>query len=141
MASPLGTGGSVQVNDGKGSSIAVHIDEAPGLSSQGLSFATWGAAFVLSDLLHTLRPPPENPSDAKGFDILELGAGTGLVGISAAAELQGSGDATCVQQARNLHRYSHAMRQVLDASHSESSAPRTANPKGKSSCCASLQKS
>jgi hypothetical protein len=85
MASPWGTRGSVTINDGKGSSTTIHIDEAPGLSAKSLSFATWGAAFVLSDLLHKLSLPLERQPDAKDFDILELGAGTGLVGISAAA--------------------------------------------------------
>ena len=85
MASPWATRGSVDVNDGKGSSITIHIDEAPGLSAKGLSFATWGAAFVLSDLLHQFPLPKVEDREPRSLEILELGAGTGLVGISAAA--------------------------------------------------------
>lgn len=86
MASPLGAKGSVSVNDGRGSSITVQIDETPGLSAKSLSFSTWGAAFVLSDILHKFPPPPQTHSGTEdNLQILELGAGTGLVGISAAA--------------------------------------------------------
>lgn len=87
MASPWSLGGFVKVNGGNGSSITVQITETSGLKAKGLSFATWGAAFVLSDLLHEISLPPQESEHCKcvGVDVLELGAGTGLVGISAAA--------------------------------------------------------
>jgi hypothetical protein len=87
MASPWASGGSVNVDDGNGSSITVQITETSGLKAKGLSFATWGAAFVLSDLIHKISLPSRDSEHRKGepFDVLELGAGTGLVGISAAA--------------------------------------------------------
>ena len=87
MASSWALGGSVNVDDGHGSSITVQITETSGLKAKSLSFATWGAAFVLSDLLHKISMPPKDAESSNGerLDILELGAGTGLVGISAAA--------------------------------------------------------
>ena len=87
MASPLGLGGSVNVDDGNGSSITLQITETAGLKAKGLSFATWGAAFVLSNLIHRISLPPHDSEHSTGedFDVLELGAGTGLVGIAAAA--------------------------------------------------------
>jgi hypothetical protein len=85
MASPWAVGGTVNVNDGKGSSITIQITETSGLKAKGLSFATWGAAFVLSDLLHKISFPIRDLGhcQAESFDVLELGAGTGLVGMSA----------------------------------------------------------
>lgn len=88
MASPLGAKGSVSIANGTGSSITIHIEEAAGVSANGLSFSTWGAAFALSNVLHTLEPPSSfarTPKDPNAFNVLELGAGTGLVGIAAAA--------------------------------------------------------
>lgn len=64
----------------------------PSLKAENLSLTTWGSAFVLSNLLSTLRtsipldPFPQTPTSATapGLDILELGAGTGLTGLLAA---------------------------------------------------------
>ena len=56
-----------------------------------LSLSTWGASFVLANVLHKLDLPSRlgkserRASKAKPFSVLELGAGTGLVGLSAAA--------------------------------------------------------
>ncbi|XP_072988554.1 uncharacterized protein [Typha latifolia] len=61
------------------------------LPSQGLSFQLWPAANTLVSLLDhnpskLLFPDPSTPAAAK-LRILELGSGTGLVGIAAAAVL------------------------------------------------------
>ena len=60
---------------------------APALKAEGLHLQTWGSSFVLANLLHRLKLRPENHAKAcsSSFDVLELGAGTGLVGLSAAA--------------------------------------------------------
>src|ERR1700761_5943234 len=83
MASPIGSKGSVDVQtDSRGSSIRVQISETAGIKAENLSLSTWGASFVLANHLHKLKLP----SHAKAHDqdwILELGAGTGLVGITA----------------------------------------------------------
>jgi predicted nicotinamide N-methyase len=65
-------------------SIAFRIAE-PTLRAQGLSLQTWTSSFLLARLLHTLDDVPL-PSIATGgvIPILELGAGTGLVGLTAA---------------------------------------------------------
>ena len=88
MASAWGSHGSVDIADGNGSSITIQITETSGVKADGLSLSTWGAAFVLSNVLHELDiPQPSRASnhDQPGFDILELGAGTGLAGLSAAS--------------------------------------------------------
>lgn len=81
MASPIGASGSLAIqSDDKGSSIQVTISEPSGITSENLSLSTWGASFVLANQLYKIPFP-------LGLDacIVELGAGTGLVGISAAA--------------------------------------------------------
>lgn len=55
---------------------------APALRAQNLSLQTWTSAFVLASQLHKLRV---DVSSSKAIPILELGAGTGLVGLTAAA--------------------------------------------------------
>lgn len=55
----------------------------PLLKADNLSLATWGSSYVLSNLLHRLKPP--NLRSDGPVAVLELGAGTGLVGLSAAA--------------------------------------------------------
>ena len=69
------------------------------LRSQGLSFQLWPAATTLVNLLDKQRSHPEtNPltptltalrdgSECRTLNILEIGSGTGLVGIAAAAAL------------------------------------------------------
>ncbi|MCJ1329233.1 hypothetical protein MMC10_005912 [Thelotrema lepadinum] len=59
---------------------------APALKAEGLHLQTWGSSYVLANLLHrlTLSPETHENGHSSSFDILELGAGTGLVGLSAA---------------------------------------------------------
>lgn len=93
MASPLGASGTVAVNtDDKGSSIPISISERAGVNVENLSLSTWGASFVLANQLHKLTPPTcsETPTTMQNAMrdrkwTLELGAGTGLVGLAAAA--------------------------------------------------------
>ena len=65
--------------------ISIH---EPALTEDNLGLKTWASSFVLARSWHTLRHRLplvfEKDEDAK---ILELGAGTGLVGIAAAAVL------------------------------------------------------
>ena len=83
MASPIGNSGSLAIKTkDKGSIISVQISE-PHVKSENLSLSTWGASFVLANHLHKITVPA-------GVNILELGAGTGLVGLSAAAIWQAS---------------------------------------------------
>lgn len=78
-------------SDHHGSSINVHIIEQAGISAENLSLSTWGASFVLANQLHKISIPskPKDEISSGGeqprLSVLELGAGTGLVGILAAA--------------------------------------------------------
>lgn len=84
MASPIGVSGSSDVKvDEQGSTITVHISEPDGLSAENLSLSTWGASFVLANNLHKVSLPHVPSSHPP--NVLELGAGTALVGLSAAA--------------------------------------------------------
>lgn len=93
MASPIGSRGTFEITrDTNGSSLAIHISEQAGVKADNLSLSTWGASFVLANLLHKIHKPlvdfPCGGTDgsySKRPSVLELGAGTGLVGLSAAA--------------------------------------------------------
>lgn len=69
-----------RVPRGHGSFIDIQISE-PALRAQGLSLTTWTSSFVLAGLLHKLDI---DHSPTSGIPVLELGAGTGLVGLTAA---------------------------------------------------------
>jgi predicted nicotinamide N-methyase len=69
----------------KSSQIEISIHE-PTLTSDNIGFKTWGASYLLSKRLHTLKLPQ---SDSP-LRVLELGSGTGLVGMAAAAVLGAS---------------------------------------------------
>ncbi|KAI4730360.1 hypothetical protein E4T49_01750 [Aureobasidium sp. EXF-10728] len=60
-------------SNGSGETIQVRISE-PNLTSENLGLETWAASHILASQLHHLGVLP----------ILELGAGTGLVGVTAA---------------------------------------------------------
>lgn len=66
-------------------SIDVQITE-PNLTAENLPLETWASSWVMASQLHKLqiRLPPTGST--KSIPILELGAGTGLVGITAAHE-------------------------------------------------------
>jgi hypothetical protein len=69
-------------------SIVVKITE-PALRAENLSLETWASSHVLARQLHWLPashipvPRQTSPPDPTVVPVLELGAGTGLVGISA----------------------------------------------------------
>lgn len=72
----------IEANNATGS-IDVQITE-PNLKADNLPLETWASSWVMANQLHklniTLPPATSTPS----VSILELGAGTGLVGITAA---------------------------------------------------------
>ncbi|KIX02236.1 uncharacterized protein Z518_08175 [Rhinocladiella mackenziei CBS 650.93] len=72
---------SFSIPSGDNKFIEVKIAE-PALRAQGLSLQTWTSSFVLASLLHKLNV---EISLTKAIPVLELGAGTGLVGLMAAA--------------------------------------------------------
>lgn len=85
--------------DEHGNEIQVSISETPGLKAENLGFDTWGSSFVLANLLwrwkgdalnanagsKTEQGGMKDADEGKRIPVLELGAGTSLVGISAAA--------------------------------------------------------
>jgi predicted nicotinamide N-methyase len=71
----------------KGNDISVNI-HAPELRSENLSLTTWGSSFVLANQLHNIEVDRRSFTH-NGIDILELGAGTGLVGLSGAVIWKG----------------------------------------------------
>ncbi|EPS39873.1 hypothetical protein H072_6388 [Dactylellina haptotyla CBS 200.50] len=75
--------------DGKGATISVRIVEPAGINSDNLSLATWASSLVLAGILHTLGLEKclQSKTSLSPLPILELGAGTGLVGVTAAALL------------------------------------------------------
>lgn len=77
--------------DDSSSHVKVAISETPGLKAENLSLATWGSSFVLANILHKWNSAVEKIMADHGdavLPVLELGAGTSLVGISAAAVWQ-----------------------------------------------------
>ncbi|RMZ79058.1 hypothetical protein DV737_g3552, partial [Chaetothyriales sp. CBS 132003] len=60
-------------------SVLIHN---PDLISENLGLTTWGSSYVLAQALHTLDVD-KTVFDAQPVHIIELGAGTGLVGLSA----------------------------------------------------------
>jgi predicted nicotinamide N-methyase len=71
--------------DPTGRQIDIYISEKAGVQADNLSLATWGSSFILSNILYRYTDHlREDAQDAHTIPILELGAGTGLVGLSAA---------------------------------------------------------
>ncbi|KFA77386.1 hypothetical protein S40288_03102 [Stachybotrys chartarum IBT 40288] len=67
----------------KNQHLSIKITEAP-CQAEGLHLATWSSAFVLSNLLHEIKINTSQLNTDE-YSIVELGAGTGLTGLSAAA--------------------------------------------------------
>ncbi|KAM3417145.1 hypothetical protein BST61_g8720 [Cercospora zeina] len=82
-------------SDAHGNTVDVQIGELPGIVADNLGLATWGAAVVLADVLHRwtgemkrLRWEVEGLAANnihQHIPVLELGAGTGLAGLTASA--------------------------------------------------------
>lgn len=66
--------------------IPIVIAEAP-CKAEGLALTIWSSSFMMSNLFHKLEIDLSQlkPQDKSRYSVLELGAGVGLSGISAAA--------------------------------------------------------
>lgn len=75
--------------DEDGNTLAVQVYERAGLQAESLGLITWGASFVLANLLYKWKSlVPASEPNSSILPVIELGAGTSLVGISAAAVWQ-----------------------------------------------------
>lgn len=90
-----------EVPTNAGTTISVQIHEDVSIRAQNLSLETWGSSLVLARRLHAIQIPNlatftfpaqshprrrnSNVNQGACRPVLELGAGTGLVGLSAAA--------------------------------------------------------
>lgn len=64
--------------------VIIWIVDTP-CTAEGLSLTTWSSAGILSNLLYKLGiDRSQLKQDGEGYGILELGAGTGLSGLTAA---------------------------------------------------------
>jgi Lysine methyltransferase len=68
-------------SDGNLIEIEIHI---PPIRAENLNLTTWGSSYILASQLHQLKVDTSSSTQDR-IKILELGAGTGLVGLSAAA--------------------------------------------------------
>jgi predicted nicotinamide N-methyase len=66
------------------SSINIHISEDRDIVAENLSHVTWGASYILAKQLHAIKLP-DHWQNNSSRPVIELGAGTGLAGLSAAA--------------------------------------------------------
>ncbi|RMD43047.1 hypothetical protein DV735_g2079, partial [Chaetothyriales sp. CBS 134920] len=87
-AKPLTTYSIPRGDGGDPVRIVIHN---PNLRSENLNLTTWGSSYVLAQALHTIhidRTVFENKQER--VQILELGAGTGLVGLGASVIWKGN---------------------------------------------------
>lgn len=77
--------------NGSGDAINIQLGE-PVLAAENLRLSTWASSFILATNLHrfdidlgSLRQPVGLQPTDTGINVLELGSGTGLLGLSAAA--------------------------------------------------------
>jgi len=88
----LEAAGALSLSHEQDAAIEIEIHE-PALTEDNLGLKTWASSYVLAKKWHHLREHlllPVQSSSARSVEsltILELGAGTGLVGLSAAAVL------------------------------------------------------
>ncbi|OAA54988.1 glucose-inducible sam-dependent methyltransferase [Niveomyces insectorum RCEF 264] len=68
--------------NGTGASIDLYLEEPALVGDDAIGFKTWGTAYVLAQMLPALAV--FNLSTGGGHPVLELGAGTGLLGLAAA---------------------------------------------------------
>ncbi|KAK5706249.1 hypothetical protein LTR97_001236 [Elasticomyces elasticus] len=77
----------VNLSEKQSDQIIIQITDPRDVSADNLALATWGSSEVLANMLHRLPIPDLSSTGLQTdvFPVLELGAGTGLVGLSAAA--------------------------------------------------------
>ena len=70
-----------------GEKLDISISDPSSLQADNLALSTWGSADVLANVLHRLDLPiaKDQGLAPTGVPVLELGAGTGLAGLTAAA--------------------------------------------------------
>ncbi|KXJ91751.1 hypothetical protein Micbo1qcDRAFT_161767 [Microdochium bolleyi] len=77
----------IPTGDAENPNLQIRITE-PALRAQGLSLTTWASAEILAGLMQTIDSAqivfPADLDQSAVIPILELGAGTGMVGVSAA---------------------------------------------------------
>lgn len=77
---------SFHISSSPTSSIPIHISDPGDLQADNLPLETWGSAEILANQLHTFSDIDfSHPEAAHVVPVLELGAGTGIAGLSAAA--------------------------------------------------------
>jgi predicted nicotinamide N-methyase len=76
----------VTINN-RGDLLDLQISDPSNITADNLALATWGSSEVLANLLYRLDAPDFTGSGflAHTYQVLEVGAGTGLVGMTAAA--------------------------------------------------------
>lgn len=75
---------TIPLSDTKSTEVLI---TEPALRAEGLSLTTWTSAYIMACLMHKLSLPDlkkDSNADDKNIPVLELGAGTGLVGMTAA---------------------------------------------------------
>ena len=96
--------------DKQGNSVEIEINVEK-VRADNLDLQTWGSSLVLASQLHDI---PVNVNTEHGIQVLELGAGTALVGLSAAAIWHASVVLTDVQGVLpGISRNIEANRQTL----------------------------
>lgn len=69
-----------QVKTSEAKTVSIVLS-APHLEAEGLYLQTWGSSYLLANRLYAMR---FDLNEARNLQVLELGSGTGLVGLSAA---------------------------------------------------------
>lgn len=107
---------TIPINDQR-SDVELVIHE-PALTADNLGLKTWAASFMLAKRLQTLHLPSLKRRDLpnQAFQVLELGSGTGLVGMAAAAVLGTGALLTDLPEIEaNLARNVEANRSIMEA--------------------------
>nr|POE54968.1 protein-lysine n-methyltransferase rrg1 [Quercus suber] len=76
---------SFDVKSSPTSTICIQISDPGDLQAENLPLETWGSAEILANQLHRLAPILPAADDERTLPVLELGAGTGIAGLTAAA--------------------------------------------------------
>nr|POE47018.1 protein-lysine n-methyltransferase rrg1 [Quercus suber] len=76
---------SFDVKSSPAATIAIQISDPGDLQAENLPLETWGSAEILANQLHAFAPALPKADDELTLPVLELGAGTGIAGLTAAA--------------------------------------------------------